>query len=64
MCNRAKCSFCGAAKLGLFMGWSIGTVQPIQTTGHVCYGCEDRICNLMAAGLSEIRWLDSISGCD
>lgn len=34
-----------------------------QAVGHVCYGCEDRVCNEIAAGRSSVRWLDTVDGC-
>lgn len=60
MCNYVKCAFCSKVKLGLFMAWQRGSVRE---TGHVCYGCEDETCSLMALGRSRVRWLESLEGC-
>lgn len=61
MCNHAKCAFCGQPKLGLLMAWA--TKDAPENTGHVCYGCEDRVCNEIAAGRSNVRWLDTVTEC-
>lgn len=63
MCDRARCAMCGQVKLGLWMAWSDSLSENREDTGHVCYGCEDRVCNQIAAGRSSIRWLDTLEGC-
>lgn len=60
VCLYKKCALCKGLHLGLTMAWRVGMVEHI---GHVCYGCEDRVCNEIAAGRSEIKWLNSLSGC-
>lgn len=50
----AKCAMCGKVHMGLLMAWHDETGDHL---GHVCYSCEDRVCQLIAAGKSTIRWL-------
>lgn len=63
MCNYTRCSFCRRVHLGLLMAWQV-TATLEKETGHVCYGCEDLICNQIVMGRAPVRWLDSLEGCD
>lgn len=31
-----------------------------RQVGHVCYGCEDAVCGKIAAGQTEVRWLETL----
>jgi hypothetical protein len=61
MCDRDRCAMCGKVKLGLPMEWEQREGEVRQ--GHVCYGCEDLVCNEIAAGTTDVRWVDSVGKC-
>ena len=62
MCLYKRCEFCTKVKLGLLMAWQ--TEHGKKDSGHVCYGCEDTVCTMIALGDSNVRWLDSLDGCE
>lgn len=61
MCDFKKCRFCTEVRLGLLMSWI--DCDNVPQLGHVCYPCEDRLCNEMALGRSKVRWLQTLEGC-
>lgn len=61
MCQREVCWFCKRVHLGLTMAWKDASGE---RAGFVCYGCEDTLCQLMQAGRTDVRWLETLSGCE